>query len=79
MNIYLLQSDEGACYDSYDSVVVYAHSEEEARLIHPAGNHRWGDPYYREGWASSPDNVNVTLLGQGEGQPGVILASFNAG
>jgi len=36
MNIYLLSQDINNNYDTYDSVIVIAESEEEARKIHPS-------------------------------------------
>ena len=37
MNIYLLNQTEKTGYDTYDSCVVIANNEEEAKLIHPNG------------------------------------------
>lgn len=84
MNLYLLMQDENSGYDTYDSMVVAAETEDRARLIHP---NTWSDnPWdrtkllYRD-WATSPDQVSVTLIGTAvEGtKAGVILSSFNAG
>lgn len=36
MEIYLLEQDWNNDYDTYDSVVVIAENEAEARLIHPS-------------------------------------------
>ena len=80
MNIYLLSQDDNRGYDTYDSCVVYAESEEAAWLVTP-GN------FGRSTWASSPDGVTVKYLGEAtyRGVPecgidsGLILASFNAG
>lgn len=38
MNIYFLSQTENNNYDTYDSCVVIAETEEEAKLIHPSGN-----------------------------------------
>ena len=77
MNLYLLTQDEVTGYDTYDSVVVAAESEEEAKGIHPCAI---------LGWRSSGDwckieDVQVELIGEAKKgtQSGVILASFNAG
>ena len=82
MNLYLLMQNVTMGYDTYDSVVVAAETEEEARLIHPEN---WSDnPWnrrYAHSWAISPEDVTVELLGVAvEGiEKGVILSSFNAG
>lgn len=73
MNIYLLSQYEYRGYDTYDSCVVYAESEDKARQIHPSISSRT--------WASCPENVDVSYLGSNPQatEPGLILASFNAG
>ena len=76
MNLYLLYGQESG-YDTYDSCVVAAESEEIAKTIHPNSTAHW-DKY---SWASSPEYVEASLIGvaiEGTGQ-GVICASFNAG
>lgn len=91
MNLYLLSQKENDNYDTYDSVVVAANTEDEARLIHPDCNTNlsfpplrsseecWEDEFSR--WCSAPNKVNVQLMGIAvEGtKSGIILASFNAG
>lgn len=90
MNLYLISQEENDQYDTYDSAVVIAASEDQARLIHPNGRmfdpnereqwYRWDDQY--RSWASSPDKVAVTLLGvdsTGSEEWRVVVASFNAG
>jgi hypothetical protein len=79
MNIYKISQTENNRYDTYDSAIVYANTEEEARNIHPDGNVCWGD--YRKRWVNSPDKVTVEKIGETnlEVKSGVILASFNAG
>jgi hypothetical protein len=66
-------------YDTYDAAIVAAETEGEARNIHPSGD-GWptdGD-YYT--W-TKPSDVTATYIGEAADgtQPGVILASFNAG
>lgn len=86
MKLWLLSQDENDGYDTYDSVVVAAENEVLAKAIHPsqigdyAPKDPWVSSYYRT-WASSPDKVNCKIIGDAiEGtEPGVILASFNAG
>ena len=74
MNLYLLRQDENEWYDTYDSCIVVAESEEEAVQISPAGVGVW---------APSPDHVACTLIGKAvdniEHDNGIVLASFNAG
>ena len=71
MYLYFLYQEENSGYDTFDSAVVCAASEEEARNT-PVGNEYT--------WAQ-PSNVEVRLLGIAkEDCPiGVICASFNAG
>ena len=78
MNIYLLDQEDNRGYDTYDSCIVYAESEELAQCIHP---NRYAVFSWDSSWARSPENVTVTYLGQAADVTvaGVILASFNAG
>jgi hypothetical protein len=63
-------------YDTYDSAVVAAETEEEARNINPGG--KWGSIF--SAWANDPSEVTVEYLGVADRDiSGVILASFNAG
>lgn len=77
MNIYkLTQHDNRGC-DTYDSMIVCAISEAEARLISP--KRQWeleSSPV----WANSPESVKVELIGVAVPSlaKGIILASFNA-
>ena len=84
MYLYLIKQDVNRDYDTYDSAIVIASSEEEARTIHPGGC-RWESTGW-SGWmeASSwcnPEDVTVQLIGTA--LPGstcsVVVASFNAG
>jgi hypothetical protein len=82
LNIYLLTQDEVDGYDTYDSVVVIAANEEDARNTLPDTYADWLKPLsYISSWATSPENVKATLIGQAlpDASPGVVLASFNAG
>lgn len=51
MEIYLLEQDLNSGYDTYDSVVVIAENEDEARKIHPSSfvthikNSKWMGTY----------------------------------
>lgn len=78
MNLYLLTQDVETGWDTYDSVVVAAKTETDAKSIHPCTILGWGS---RGDWPKSPESVDVKLIGKAvKGTPaGVILASFNAG
>ena len=83
MNLYLLTQDEENGYDTYDSVVVAAESEDEARLIHPSDSSKdpWGENSNMGWWCESPESVTVEMIGKAKTGTlsGVVLASFNAG
>ena len=78
MKLYLISQDENDNYDTYDSAVVAARDEEDARQINPGGD--WSKTKYVS-WCSSPDKVIVRLVGEAapDVPRGLILASFNAG
>jgi hypothetical protein len=80
MNLYLLTQDENRGYDTYDSCVVAAETEYDARLITPSYLGKWSKYSYSD-WASCPENVKVKLIGTAiEGVAvGVVISSFNAG
>lgn len=78
MNLYLLTQTENRGYDTFDSCVVCAPNEEQAKAIHPRGDLYyvagrgwvWCDyPYLRSSLSmgvdrwTSPDNVTATLIG----------------
>jgi len=76
MKLYLI---EASCswYDSYNSAIVAAKDEEDAKTIHPDGSAGWST----QTWVDKPEQVTATLVGtpiRGT-KRGVILASFNAG
>ena len=79
MKLWLVYQDENNGYDTYDSMVVAAESEDDARKTLPGTYEEWGREY--SAWASSPDKVSVKLIG--EAAPGIeagpICTSFNAG
>lgn len=81
MNIYKIKrTDDILDDDQYDSAVVVADNEEEARTTHPAG-HRIKRGSYSFGWVKDLDSLDVQLIGTAaEGIPnGAVCASYNAG
>lgn len=84
MKIWLLSQDEIGSWDTYDSCVVFAESEEIAKTITPEGKRipdvskpaRW-----HLTWTNDPEKVTAMYLGEAApgSQEGVILGSFNAG
>jgi len=81
MKLYLLYQSENQEYDTYDELVVCSENEDKARLIHPNSG-GWDKDDWLSCWASSPENVKVTELGEAlpeykEGD--IICKSFNAG
>ena len=77
MKLWLISQTVVEGYATYDSAVVAAMTEEEARHTHPSDqDHRWGYD-----WAKFPDQVTTKLIGTAvKGtEAGVICASFNAG
>jgi len=69
MKLWLISQTENNGYDTYDSAVVAAETEVEAKGIIPC------DCF----WASSPDKVIAKEIGTAnDGVTGVICASYNA-
>jgi hypothetical protein len=95
MNLYLLTQTAVEGYDTYDSCVVAANTEEDAREIDPGDTYKWHDGSWHRSYSDGsersiptrydwclPQDVAVKLIGTAaEGiQAGtVICASFNAG
>lgn len=80
MKLYLYRISQSVVsgYDTYDSAVVCAANEDEARSIHPGGfDVSWGSG----SWPLNTNKVKVDLIGLAfdHVEPGVICASFNAG
>jgi len=94
VKLFKIYQDTNTNYDTYDSAIVCAENEEEARRINPGSFHEIGkdDKWYfvfsngkREqdqdrSWTDI-ENVRVIYIGEAkEGtEKGLILASFNAG
>jgi hypothetical protein len=95
VKLWLIYQDANSGYDTYDSAVVAAETEDEARRTHPGSERAYWDDarqkfYWRspigasftnDQWAPHIDNVGVRPLGDAlpGTQAGVICASFNAG
>ena len=83
LKLYLLTQNDNRGYDTYDSCLVAANSEDEARQIHPC--QMWDcsyGGYKRCDWANSPKSVIVEAIGIAKPSiktPCVIISSFNAG
>ena len=72
MNVYLISTRHNG-YDTYDSAVVLAESEEEARNTHPNGRYQWKGGHlgswadensyrgYDDTWVP-PEEVKVELI-----------------
>ena len=82
MNIYLISQTENNNYDSYDSAVVCAKDENEARNMSPIDGTQfdWNDNMWLS-WACKPENITVKLIGKANKdiKHGVICSSYNAG
>jgi len=92
MKIYTIWQEINNNYDTYDSAIVYAENEEEAKRIHPNPYYKFdeeGDEYWtkNEGykqvsnsWCALKD-VKAKYLGENKDvkEKGLIIASFNAG
>ena len=81
--LYLLTQDEVCSYDTYDSCVVVAETEEEARWIRPDYG-TWEKPSYSPSWPTKVENVEVKFIGYAATDASLkagdlILSSFNAG
>lgn len=64
MKIYKISQSINNDYDTYDSAIVYAQSEEEAKQIHPESkNSKFLGCYYLHNWAL-PKNVKVEYIGE---------------
>lgn len=94
MKLWRISQNVNNGWDTYDSAVVAAETEEEARCTYPDTNEetRWNGnewmlqvrdgrvvEFHSSTW-TKPDNVSVEFLADGyEGPAGTVVASFNAG
>lgn len=92
MNLYLISQNVNTGYDTYDSAVVCANNEEEARNILPGGStfteeaeRELEHPEYyfpQSDWVNNKADVIVEYIGVASikfEKTSVICASFNAG
>lgn len=90
MNIYLLTQNVNKGWDTWDSIVVVAKDEQEARMTHPRYSESWSFAERYKNWNGIEDSyggwcnaskVEVKLIGKAlEGmERQVLCASFNAG
>lgn len=88
MNIYHISQDVNDDWNTYDSAIVAAVNETEARKIHPdrLGGKWWEEehPDSSRTWASRLEDVVVVHIGKVDGpleypQGHVFCSSFNAG
>ncbi len=81
MKLYLLAQDDNNDYDTYDSCIVCAENEEDAKTITPNGGVYTEPVGQYTDWAKSKDNIFCEEIGEANDKQvrGVILASFNAG
>ena len=78
LKLYRISQDVNKDYDTYDSAVVVAESEDDARRIHPCGIEA---PWETWTWCA-PGHVTVELVGTADARfkaGDVVCASFNAG
>lgn len=80
MKLYLLKQNENNSYDTYDSCVVCAENEADAKTISPDGGAfeegaRWSN------WATRKEAITCEEIGEANANQkrGVIIASFNDG
>lgn len=84
MNLYLISQTAVGGYDTFDSAVVAAETDDAARKTNPCQYTEaewWLKPDKFPVWATKLEDVSVKLIGTATpGTPaGVICASFNAG
>ena len=82
MFLYVISQNVNDVYDTYDSAVVCAENEDEARKIHPDECYNdWDgkcEPFFD--WCAAED-VRVEIIGTAANNlpKGIVVASYNAG
>lgn len=82
MKLWLISQVENNDYDTYDSMVVAAETQEEAQKTPPfLCPDYWDSTANRHRWATTLDKVDVEYIGEAKEstQAGIICASFNVG
>lgn len=84
MKLWKISQTENTNYDTYDSAIVAAETEDEAKLMHPIEGEsiiEMNHPSWGGDWVNDPAVVTAIFIGDAkEGtEKGVVLASFNAG
>ena len=83
MKLFLISQSQHDDYDTYDSAVVAAENEEDARNTNPGNGNQMTEEDWKHNfslWCNSPEHVQVEYLGEAiSDKKGVVCASFNAG
>lgn len=86
MKLFKISQSVNTGYDTYDSSIVCAKDEVEARKYHPDGRKHADEKgdFVDDGWPSWADRVSqVEVIHIGTASPtcpiGIVLSSFNAG
>jgi hypothetical protein len=81
LKLFLLSQEENNDYDTFDSVLVCAENEEEAKKIDPRGEVFKENNDFFGCWAYSLSGITCVEIGEANEHQtkGVIIASFNAG
>ena len=80
MKIYKIERLDDVGYDEFDSMVVSASSEDDAKSIHPQEGDYWNNSYGT--WIEKEDVdtlLSVEYIGETALNKGVIISSFRAG
>ena len=88
-SLYLVERTDKITWDEYDSFVVCAESEDEARRVHPSGLEFFEDDmseqskrYFKSSWTDKIETLEVICVGLASvslENRQVICASYNAG
>lgn len=88
-SLYLVERTNKIIWDQYDSFVVCAESEDEARRVHPSGRMFFEDDmseqskrYFKSDWTDKIETLEVICVGLASvslENRQVICASYNAG
>lgn len=86
MNLYLITRNDGVDYDQYDSAVVAAPDEEYAKALIEQNLYGWTNTdwkYVEKVLVATRTDLDITieLIGTAvDGiEPGIVVASYNAG